>query len=298
MNDSDSGDLEGAGASEGVGNSDFATALKSITVTMPTREELYASCRPWYDQNSATFIDRWPDRLLALSFPTKLIPFDSGEFCKLWGHSAEALIAADKISAALDAHMGWRNWFVRLNTRSPKDAAYPALPVTCSGKQAVSWIMGSERCLDDATALHAARAPLFVCLREYHHMHKSGEFRCFAKDGEVLGVTRYFYDEQPPADTSPDGAKIMAAARKFFADHLAADYPTIVFDLYAPGSDCEKLIEINPYGESDPCLFAGYEDIEVNGGFRWAAQTVPQSPEAANHARDALNQIPRTEGGT
>jgi hypothetical protein len=46
---------------------------------------------------------------------------------------------------------------------------------------------------------------------------------------------------------------------------LAAHYRDVVFDLYAPGYPEEVLIELNPYGLSDPCLFDSYEEVERGG---------------------------------
>lgn len=255
---------------------DIAALFESLpTLRLPTPDEMYESCRPWYDHVSPTFIDRWPEHLHALSFKTIMVPVDHELMRGLWDH--DPMPSANKLAAVLDEHMGWNTYFVRLNSRSPKDSAYPGLPITCAGKQAVDWIMASERCLDDATRLSGARAPVFICLREAIRMVPEWEFRCFAKDGKVLGVTRYFYD-QPEPDDCPAPEVVMANARKFYDEHLAADFPAIVFDLYAPGTSQERLIEINPYGQSDPCLFDGYDEIEQVGGFRWKRQPFDGAP--------------------
>lgn len=233
---------------------------------MPTDEELHTSNLAYYNSVAHTFIDNWPDEIRALSMPTKMVQIDASLMLRLWGNKRDDHSAAEEIAATLDAEMGWAPWLVRLNSRSPKDMSYPVAPITCSGKQAVWWIGGSERCLDDASMLYHAHKPLYICLRQYVHMYEDAEFRCFAKGGKLLGVSRYFFDKEPE-DTMNDG-RLWDGAEAYYETHLAKHYPDIVFDLHAPGFDNALLIEINPYGLSNPCCFDSYADIEENGGVR------------------------------
>jgi hypothetical protein len=57
----------------------------------------------------------------------------------------------------------------------------------------------------------------------------------------------------------------MEAARGFYARHLSDHYGDVVFDLHAPGTQSELLIELNPYGLSDPCCFGSYAEVEKGG---------------------------------
>jgi len=156
----------------------------------------------------------------------------------------------------------------------------PAMPITCIGKQAVWWMAGSERILDDTVMFYRARKPMFVALREADHLWPTGEFRCFAKDGKVIGVSRYFYDQTDPISIHPDD--LMTRCKDFYDRHLKDHFQDIVFDLYAPGTAQEKLIEINPYGLSDPCLFGSYSVLEGAGGVRLVANPTPHSVGIAN----------------
>ncbi len=240
----------------------------------PTPAERKESGDLWYERVSHTFIDRWPESVAALSFPTTFIPVDAAEMGDaFWGHPIDWKYA-EALAARLDAAMGWTPWFVRLNSRSPKDAAYPVAPVTCSGKQAVAWIINSERCLDDTVCFGNAQQPMFICLRKVEWLSEDLEFRCFAKGGKLVGVTRYFYDKA--AERTLDADDLWNAAGRFYDAHLAAHYPDIVFDLHDPLSDAPRLIEINPYGLSDPCCFDGYVDIESVGGVRLSK--APETP--------------------
>lgn len=237
-------------------------------VRMPTEEELFVSYSAVYERAAHTFIDNWPDDVRALSMPTILVPLDPDLLIKVFDDTPDRMPATKLIAGLIDDAMGWdQQWFVRLNSRSPKDATAPGFPITCSGKQAVWWLASSERALDDTCMLRGARKPLYVCLREWRHMWPDGEFRCFAKDGRLRGVSRYFYDRAPAFTVSDE--RLWEAAERFYQTHLSRHYPDIVFDLHDPLSAEPLLIEINPYGLSDPCCFAGsYEEIETVGGVR------------------------------
>lgn len=207
-------------------------------------------------------LDQWPASLHALSFPTMMIPVDVADMELLYDYEHPQWRAkAGALAAVLDDAMDWRRHFVRMNSRSPKDAS-PNL-VTCSGRQAIDWITTSERCLDDTVMAKRAGSPLFICLREARPLHPDGEFRCFAKDGRVVAVSRYFHRTTPVH--RPEPGTMLAAAIRFYDAHLAHLHRDVVFDLYAPGSDQEVLIEINPYDSTDPCLFADHADVERGG---------------------------------
>jgi hypothetical protein len=231
----------------------------AIPFKEPTAEDLHLSCLKSYECTSAFMIDHWPTEVVKLSFPTKMIEIDAGEAYQLFGDDWRPI--ADKIAAKLDEEMDWHQYFIRLNSRSPKDAI--ERPVTCSGRQALMWIMTSERCLDDITVAYHAKKPVFICLREVRHLHKDAEFRCFAKNGEVIAVSRYFYQDEPEYRAEP--GTMMEAAKAFYEKHLKQHYDNVVFDLYAPGTSQEILIELNPYGMSDPCLFGSYDEVEKGG---------------------------------
>lgn len=237
--------------------------FSAIRFTMPSQEEMEAGAREIFDLISPFMIDRWPESVRALSFPTTLVEVSAKEMRGLYetddmdAWRANATIVADR----LDAVMNWDRFFIRMATRSPKDAV--PTPITCSGRQAVDWISNSMRCMDDASTLTLAGERIFVCLREAKYMHPDGEFRCFAKGGRMLGVSRYHYDTAPEHEI-PAG-QILKAATEFYDEHLAAHYPDVVFDIYAPGMPDQVLIELNPYGGSDPCLFRSYDEVEKGG---------------------------------
>jgi len=88
----------------------------------------------------------------------------------------------------------------------------------------------------------------------------------------MIAVSRYDYGNE--ALGKYDGDAIFSQLSAWYEEHIAAHYQTIVFDVelgsYGEyGKQNEPLlIEVNPYGLSDPCLFKNYEAVESEGGFR------------------------------
>jgi hypothetical protein len=226
----------------------------------PCEEELNKAAIARYERAAPFMLSNWPEEIRALSFATRLIEVDADDMRAIF--SEDWKNAATRIAATLDEAMDWNHHFIRMDSRSPKDAS--EFLVTPSGRQALSWIMNSERCLDDTVTAMRAGKPIYIALREPRYMHPDGEFRCFAKNGKVLAVSRYFFDKE--AQYRPDAGEVMQAATVFYEEHLAKHYSDVVFDLYAPGSPDQVLIELNPYGLSHPCMFKSYDEIERIGG--------------------------------
>lgn len=238
-------------------------------IDLPSEEEMREIHTKRWDAAGHATIDQWPAEIADLSVPSILIPVDTEEMKDIYDPNSERWVSAmDKYATLIDEAIGWESHFVRFSTRSPKDAAYPGLPITMSGKQAMDWISNSERCMDDLYMAHMAKKPIYIALRKLYHAAPGGEFRCFAKDGKLIAVTRYDY--QDPAKCEYDGDAIMEQLSAWFEEKIAPHYPTIVFDVELGAYDHEGplLIEVNPYGLSHPCLFEGYDEIETKGGFR------------------------------
>ncbi len=236
----------------------------------PTEEELRTGAKAKFALSGAFNIERWPAEVRALSMPTKLVAVDAAEFQGIFEYQAAGWCELmQRYADQLDAEMGWDRYMIRLNSRSPKDASYPISPVTCSGKTAMEWLSTSVRVADD-TSLHLyAGEPLFIALREWRPIRIDQEVRCFAKAGEVIGASRYDYGTPAPAEWANASASAYERIKAFYRDHLAEHYETVVFDLAfgVPDYDGPLLVELNPYGLSDPCCFGSYEAVENIGGF-------------------------------
>jgi hypothetical protein len=241
--------------------------LKISEPRMPTPEEHRMTSLAWLERVGPTLIDQWPADLAALSMPTILVPAPDGltrEFYALHDGAKPGPVMT-ALAAELDAIMGWDRKFIRLNSRSPKDWPWPfEAPITCSGKEALSILASSMRVLDDLLEFsYVPEQPAYICLREHVHIDKSREYRCFVKDRRLIAVTRYDYHNLlEPFDDG--GEALRARIDAWFEEKLlpVLHMDTVVFDVFDRGRDF-LLIEINPYGMSDPCFFGTYANVEA-----------------------------------
>ena len=248
--------------------------IKMIPLVMPSKAELRQCSLEWYDRIGPTLLDQLPPDVLALSMPTKFIQFPLEIIGSLYDRKPWPSPVVDALADELDAALGWDRHFIRLNSRSPKDAPWPfEVSATCSGKEAISILSASERALDDLACFsHIPERPAFICLREFMPaMQIEDEYRCFVKDGELIAVSRYDY--MTPRSAPADGGRaIRDRIDKWFREHLAPrlHIQTVVFDLFLPHdyssfqrrTNDPLLIELNPYGLSDPCCLGSYEAVE------------------------------------
>lgn len=253
----------------------MTTPFKIPALVMPTEAELRASSLRWFEVTGPTLIDQWPRELMALSIPTTFVPFPieimeplfepkDGEFSK----------EVQEFAQQLDREIGWKRRFVRLNSRSPKDATWPfEAPATVSGKEAICMFAGSERIIDDLCWFsHIPEHPAYVCLRDWvWGFSTKNEYRCFVKDGKLIAVTHYDYTK--PWQGPEDGGKATRAViDDWFTDVLkpVLHVDTVVFDIHLDPHSRNNpllLIEINPYGRSDPCYFKNYDRVENSSGY-------------------------------
>lgn len=224
------------------------------------------------DNVVAMDINNWPGHIADLSMATKMILIDPNDCEGLFDQHSEVI---EKYIKIVDEELAGVPHFIKLNSRSPKDASYPEAPICDNGGHAIDLIVNSMRCLDDMAMMHMADQDCFIVLRKLVPISLDRELRCYAKDGVLVGASRYDYGNT--ADefwTSPEADKLLEEAQSFYDRHIKADYPTVVFDLalglgeYALAGPVEQhlLIELNPYGLSDPCVFKSYANLEATGG--------------------------------
>lgn len=247
------------------------TISPEFEITMPTPEELRERSLNWLEVIQPTLIDQWPQDLHDLSVPTKYVTFPTELVDDLFdGSKNPPSKGIRNLANEIDDALGWRRRFVRLNSRSPKDSPWPfETPITLSGKEAISILGCSERILTDLCNFqHVPEQPALICLRnQIYTINNRTEYRCFVRDGELIAVSYYHYNIPLEAPQS-GGKELREKIDRWFVKKLkpALHIDTVVFDLHIHGTEM-VLIEINPYGLSDPCQFVTYKNVESSNSY-------------------------------
>lgn len=237
-------------------------------IVMPTDAEHRAASQAWFSRIDGTCLDQLPKEILALGPKTHFLEIDAA---RLMGMFDGDMIEAERLAAEADKITGWDRHFFKLTTRSAKDA-FDGPGLTCSGKQALEWMASSMRIADDLqNLLWLDEYTAKLCVREpFYGLEGLGtwEFRCFVKGGDLIAVTDYDY-------TKPNARLQQSEVRSnthkeisdFFSGAInpAMSLSDYVFDV-AHTAKGWVLVEVNPYGLSDPCFLGSYDAVEAFSG--------------------------------
>lgn len=224
-------------------------------------------------------MDQWPDALWALTAGAqqrRKVNITQAELDILFKENeqvfrdlllkrvAEAMTVDNQITG--EKVLG--RWFARLNTRSPKDITAPLKPVFHKPQDVVNAFLGSERTIDDMVMLRRNGLPCAIYFLPVIPIPDGGEFRCFVKDTSLIGISQYEPCHSPFPRKKAD---FIIDQVKAFAPKVCAAFnqSSFVFDVWFYKEETPFLLEVNPYGLSDPCLFESYETLEKKGGYRF-----------------------------
>lgn len=259
-----------------------------------SRGELDDRCVAYLDQVKATYIENWPGALCRLSIAQSGMPLfrdaaiSLGRGIAELGETFAAYRMADErdhipeIREHLDVMI--RAYpdgvYVRLGSRSPKDAYYADLSVPAmDGNGALERLLGgSERIHRDLLlALDGGYEP-WIWVRQWVDIEPWQEFRCFMRGRKLIGISQYFWREAPFEEVkeSADSIRWAIEQRFFPAFREACHLDDVVFDVFVKhrqdGNAHEwqvKLLEINPFSPmTDPCLFDWKGDGDFDGSMR------------------------------
>ncbi|QEH36551.1 hypothetical protein OJF2_51350 [Aquisphaera giovannonii] len=243
----------------------MTTGFKIPELRMPTLEEHKAASAKWLKRVGPCLYENWPQALKDLSFRTELVELTRADQETMWNmfdrDRDEAALArlTERLDAAIKA-FDPDGCFVRLSSRSPKDFYYPGIPRLKTGEEVTNALLGSMRILDDLTEYRYADAACYLLLREFRSIPAHEEFRCFIREGRIAGVSQYQYRDFFP-ELIADRDSVAARCFAFLESILPKLHvQNIVVDVWL--GETPLLIEINPYGLSDPCLL-DYAELET-----------------------------------
>lgn len=240
-----------------------------IQVSMPTEAELAKAAMKWYERQRGTFLDELPPEVMALSAKTHFEPFDPKAMSELHSEK-EDFSEFYRLASALAKRCDWNLHVMKTSSRSAKDT-WDNFGFSSSAVQSLYWMTFSERILTDC--LQMSRVPN----RQWHIAVRepllsvggigAWEFRCFVKDGDMIAVSDYNYNRPNPELSLDVCIKVRAKLDELHAQinqHMTIeDY---VFDAILTHNGM-KLLEVNPYGLSDPCFFKSYANVERSDTF-------------------------------
>lgn len=236
--------------------------FKIPPLRMPSKEELRQRSLDWHKHEVR--LDHLPKEILALSVPTRFVEIDPEAFAKTFDGD---LNEVNRLIPVMEEGWGFDNKFVKLCTRSAKEM-YDNFGVTASAKQALYWMAGSERILDDTVRFsHIPEVKPTIAIRDVFYGAEglgTWELRCFVKDGDLIAVTDYGH---PAANSYLEDDSIRLDVRKkidqYYADKMKPfmHLDTYVFDLCMVGKDEFVLIEVNPFGSSHPRYLLDYNGV-------------------------------------
>lgn len=266
--------------------------FKNYTPTFPTKDELHEQCLKEYNAACTSFIDKWHHDLRELVPQTKLLPIDAELLECIYadmGNSAtgsqlaEITLFTQFVANAIRKEFNGRPVFYKLNSRSPKDICAPKACISDDADEILKNLFGSMRTQEDFSMFYHSKMPCFLVLQTAVDIDPAKEWRAFIKDGKPIGITQYNHDLiinsgglekitfefnnwfkqvlfQPLMRTY--GSSDFNVVLDFHITHLKNPNYEDGFPPMKKNLTQYNLIEINPYGLSDPCLFRSYDKIE------------------------------------
>lgn len=256
------------------------------------RKNPLETAQNWYNNLEGVKFSDWGEELFSYSIPIKeiKIPTEMIILCLNNDKKAEHILV-NYLQRQLNKKENQfffganriKELFVKLESRSPKDYIqnwpkedYKALH---NAEEIVDALLGSMRTFEDLVFLTKLKNEVILYIRPFADLERRYEWRVFVKDRKVIGISQQFYKE-----TFSYNKKYLNEIKRsvtYFMYNICIPnikVDNFVADLYVSGGTHYKpgitkrfldisIIETNPYGLSDPCLFETYDELELRKEF-------------------------------
>lgn len=251
------------------------------------RKNPLETAKNWYNNLEGVKFSDWGKELFSYSIPIKeiKIPTEMVILCLNNDKKAEHILV-NYLQRQLNKKENQfffganriKELFVKLESRSPKDYIqnYPREDYKAlhNAQEIVDALLGSMRTFEDLVFLTKLKNEVILYIRPFVNLDRHREWRVFVKDKKVIGISQQFYKE-----TFSYNKKYLNEIKRgvsYFMDNICIPnikVNSFVADLYVSGGTHYKvgitkkfldisIIETNPYGLSDPCLFETYDNLE------------------------------------
>jgi len=225
----------------------------------PSKAALEKVAKMWWQPLEPIQFGNWSKEVVANSIPFERVPLGISTIEKILQVETVPLHEIDPGFTHL-TH-GWYPFFAKLNSRSAKDACegpYYSFP------HMIAAFRQSLRTFEDLCHFHYLDCCEIV-FRPWITIPKRDEWRMFVKDGELVGISQYHYFEVFEYEKRTERVVGWACEHIMKIINRSMPIKTYVCDVFIT-NDFPVLIEINPWGLSDPCLFESYQDFD--GSFK------------------------------
>lgn len=237
---------------------------------LPTDEEMREAALEWKKKDEYINMPSWSEKLRQFSYPFYAFPLSKKimdcivEYENPKNKELAYELVESEFAEKLKKLGLYDKHFMKLISRSPKDYTYDennfGKPTPMSGTRGiVDSTRSSMRTFDDMCLLRYIPEYAQIIFRPYVDFHPSTEWRVFVYGKTIMGISQYYYDANFKY-TKNHISVVDALIRKFAERCIYPNPPidTYVFDVVCDGRET-TLLEINPWGLSDPCLFKDYK---------------------------------------
>lgn len=242
------------------------------SIRIPTDEEMKASAHRWWGVLKWVSFAAWNKDLQLASLPFAYVKVGNG-ILEMFYHLHDGKCTFEELTRACTPafndgiKMCGTPFFIKTLTRSPKDAIadfnnHGKPKPLHTVKDAVNALADSERFLDDVCLLMHLNDFVYFVFRPFVEFAARDEWRVFVEDGKVTGISQYYYGSNFDY-TLTEISNTDATLKDFMNDIVTPNMQikSFVSDVaFINGKPV--LIETNPWGMSDPCLFKSYDKLD------------------------------------
>lgn len=253
-----------------------AAMQKHINDSYPTEERMINVAAGWWENHKGiNFLD-WNKELIENTIPFEICHFDRKFVENYFGVMDGKYKFEDLVNdlykiliPALNKFNCKDKFFLKLISRSPKDSMNidretgkpkPFESVT----DAVNSLLSSMRIFDDISLVSRIETPCFV-VRPYINFPAYKEWRVFIKNKTVIGISQYYYNTKFTELTKEEIEFALSEIQKIITEVAIPNFAleNYVVDVIVGDKNRKTiLLEANPYGLSDPCLYYSYDALE------------------------------------
>lgn len=244
--------------------------LKFIKTIEPSKDEIIKNAKNWYEPMRGLNMDEWNENLKRVSFPFYILKLPSN-LCIDAINGIDRKKEFKEIFEPFISEIGYKEYFVKAITRSPKDYLQdePNGMMLSNSDDTYIALFSSMRTAEDLCML-SSLDKCEIVVRPFIGIPKWQEFRVFVFGKQIVGISQYFYNETFGIfEWENLMQKIEKSIRDFVSEEIMpfVQRNHFVVDVCSNGLGDIHMIELNPFGLSDPCLFESYDALD--GTFRY-----------------------------